>query len=116
MRRRELIVDAGVAAILWPCTVRAQQKTLPVIGFLSARSPEDSSAQVAGFRQGLADTIGPSAAGTGGSRRDPGRLALVETGLTGALSGAASGVHTIARRRPPTGLGPRRTAKHPQKF
>jgi putative ABC transport system substrate-binding protein len=55
MRRRELIVDVGVAAILWPCTVRAQQKALPVIGFLSARSPEDSSAQVAAFRQGLAE-------------------------------------------------------------
>ena len=40
MRRRELIVDVGLAAILWPCTVRAQQKALPLIGFLSSRSPE----------------------------------------------------------------------------
>jgi putative ABC transport system substrate-binding protein len=55
MRRRELIVDVGLAAILWPCTVRAQQKALPLIGFLSSRSPEDSSAQMAGFRQGLAE-------------------------------------------------------------
>jgi putative ABC transport system substrate-binding protein len=55
MRRRELIVDVGMAAILWPCTVSAQQKALPVIGFLSSRSPEDSSAQMAGFRQGLAE-------------------------------------------------------------
>jgi putative tryptophan/tyrosine transport system substrate-binding protein len=55
MRRRELIVDLVVAAILWPYTVRAQQKSLPVIGFLSSRSPEDSSAQMAGFRQGLAE-------------------------------------------------------------
>jgi putative ABC transport system substrate-binding protein len=55
MRRRELIVDMSVAAILWPSTVRAQQKALPVIGFLSSRSPEDSSAQMAGFRQGLAE-------------------------------------------------------------
>jgi putative ABC transport system substrate-binding protein len=55
MRRRELIVDMSVAAILWPCAARAQQKTLPVIGFLSSRSPEDSSAQVAGFRQGLVE-------------------------------------------------------------
>jgi putative ABC transport system substrate-binding protein len=54
MRRRELIVDLSVAAILWPCAARAQQKAPPVIGFLSSRSPEDSSAQVAGFRQGLA--------------------------------------------------------------
>jgi putative tryptophan/tyrosine transport system substrate-binding protein len=55
MRRRELIVDLSVAAILWPCAARAQQKAPPVIGFLSSRSPEDSSAQVAGFRQGLAE-------------------------------------------------------------
>jgi putative ABC transport system substrate-binding protein len=54
MRRRELIIGAG-AAIFQPCAVRAQQKALPVIGFLSSRSPEDSSAQVAGFRQGLAE-------------------------------------------------------------
>jgi len=54
LRRRELIVDVVVAAILWPYTVRAQQKSLPVIGFLSSRSPEDSSAAMAGFRQGLA--------------------------------------------------------------
>ena len=55
MRRRELIVDVVVAAILWPYTARAQQKPLPVIGFLSSRSPEDSKPQIAGFRQGLAE-------------------------------------------------------------
>src|ERR1700730_5253614 len=54
MRRRELIIGAG-AAIFPPCAVRAQQKTLPVIGFLSSRSPEDSTGQMAGFRQGLAE-------------------------------------------------------------
>jgi len=55
MRRRELIVGAGAAAILWRCATRAQTTALPVIGFLSSRSPEDSSAQMAGFRQGLAE-------------------------------------------------------------
>jgi putative tryptophan/tyrosine transport system substrate-binding protein len=55
VKRRELIVGVGVAAILGPYTVAAQQKAQPVIGFLSARSPEDSSAQVAAFRQGLAE-------------------------------------------------------------
>ena len=54
MRRRELIIGAG-AAIFRPRAGRAQQNALPVIGFLSSRSPEDSSAQVAGFRQGLAE-------------------------------------------------------------
>jgi len=55
MRRRELIVGASAAAILWPRAARAQQKALPVIGFLSSRSPEDSTGQLAGFRQGLAE-------------------------------------------------------------
>jgi putative ABC transport system substrate-binding protein len=54
MRRRELIIGAG-AAIFRPCAARAQQNALPIIGFLSSRSPEDSSAQMAGFRQGLAE-------------------------------------------------------------
>jgi putative ABC transport system substrate-binding protein len=55
MRRRELMVGAGAAAICWPYAARAQQTAVPVIGFLSSRSPEDSSAQMAGFRQGLAE-------------------------------------------------------------
>jgi putative ABC transport system substrate-binding protein len=35
--------------------VRSQPPTLPVIGFMSARSPEDSSHLLAAFRQGLSD-------------------------------------------------------------
>ena len=35
--------------------VRAQQKAMPVIGFMSGRSPEDSEYLVAAFRQGLAE-------------------------------------------------------------
>src|SRR6516164_3824978 len=54
MRRRELIIGAG-ASLFRPCAGRSQQRTPPVIGFLSSRSPEDSSAQMAGFRQGLAE-------------------------------------------------------------
>jgi putative ABC transport system substrate-binding protein len=54
MRRRELIIRA-VAAIFRPCAARAQENALPIIGFLSSRSPQDSSAQMAGFRQGLAE-------------------------------------------------------------
>jgi putative tryptophan/tyrosine transport system substrate-binding protein len=54
MRRRELIIGAG-AAIFRPCAARSQQNALAIIGFLSSRSPEDSSAQMAGFRQGPAE-------------------------------------------------------------
>jgi putative tryptophan/tyrosine transport system substrate-binding protein len=43
----------GGVAITWPLAVGAQQKAMPVIGYLSQRSPTDSASIVAAFRQGL---------------------------------------------------------------
>src|SRR5271169_659860 len=55
MRRRELILGGG-AMIVLPLVARAQQKAMPVIGFLGSTSPGPFAPFVAAFRQGLSET------------------------------------------------------------
>jgi putative ABC transport system substrate-binding protein len=54
MRRRTFIAGLGSAAA-WPLVARAQQPTMPVIGFLNSGSPGEGARLLAAYRQGLND-------------------------------------------------------------
>jgi putative tryptophan/tyrosine transport system substrate-binding protein len=56
MRRREFITLVGGAAAAWPLAARAQQQTLPVVGFLRSTPAAPFNDLVAALRQGLAET------------------------------------------------------------
>jgi putative tryptophan/tyrosine transport system substrate-binding protein len=53
VRRREFIAALGGAAAALPLVARAQQPTMPVIGFLNTRAPGQDVHLLAAFRQGL---------------------------------------------------------------
>ena len=55
MNRRMFVTFVGGAAI-WPLAARAQQISVPVIGYLSSGSPKGFGTRLTAFRQGLHQT------------------------------------------------------------
>src|SRR5499427_7644144 len=55
MRRRELLLLVG-GAVTAPRALRAEQKAMPVVGYLNSASPGPAAPYMAAFRQGLSDT------------------------------------------------------------
>ena len=56
MNRREAISFFGAAPLAWPLTARAQQPSMPVVGFLNAGSAGMATPFVDAFNRGLAET------------------------------------------------------------
>jgi putative ABC transport system substrate-binding protein len=53
MRRREFVQLTVGTAMTWPLRARAQQKAMPVIGYIASASPERDTIFLPNIRQGL---------------------------------------------------------------
>src|SRR6266404_5038011 len=56
MKRRDFLSTLSGVAAVWPLPARAQQKAMPVIGYLGYVAPGPNAPFLAAFRQGLSET------------------------------------------------------------
>jgi putative ABC transport system substrate-binding protein len=55
MQRRQFITLVGGTVIAWPLAARAQQSTLPVVGFVNIAFAKDWTLQSSAFLEGLSE-------------------------------------------------------------
>jgi hypothetical protein len=87
LKRREFITLLGTGALAWPLAARAQQTAMPIVGFVTGRSPEESARLGAAFRKGLNETA-----------LHRGFLVLTPSGHRQFENGAAQTDHFVAFR------------------
>ena len=54
--RRKFLATLGGAAAAWPLAAHAQQRAMPVVGFLNVASPEGYRPMVTAFRHGVQES------------------------------------------------------------